>query len=200
MLEAVLRCVQALGYTIVLPASAIPGWPQDVPLPAEPAWKRDYSGSVRRLVADGVDKSQASLFVHVARPLASDAEGADRARSATEAFLYRRLETLPQTRGRFRLNAVLPIAFDGLGQMEVDLLCDDTPDTRIAVELDGDQHLADQAAYRRDRRKDLLLQENCYLVLRFLAQDVGKDLDRVLDTILRALARGSRLRSSNGTS
>ncbi len=188
MLEAVLRCVQALGYTIVLPASAISGWPRDVPLPAEPAWKRDYAGSVRRLVEDGVDTAQASLFVHVARPLASDAEGADRARSATEAFLYRRLETLPQTRGRFRLNTVLPIAFDGQGQLEVDLLCDDTPNTRIAVELDGDQHLADPAAYRRDRRKDLLLQENGYLVLRFLAQDVGKELDRVLDTILKALA------------
>ena len=104
-------------------------WPQDVPPPVEPAWKRDYSGSVLMLAQDGVDTSLASLFVHAARPLAPDAEGADRARSATEAFLYRRLETLPQTRGRFRLNAVLPIAFDGLGQLEVDLLCDDAPTT-----------------------------------------------------------------------
>ncbi len=84
---------------------------------------------------------------------------------------------------------MLPIAFDGQGQMEVDFLSDDTADTRIAVEIDGDQHLADPAAYRRDRRKDLLLQENGYLVLRFLAQDVGKELDRVQGTILRALAR-----------
>jgi hypothetical protein len=52
-----------------------------------------------------------------------------------------------------------------------------------------DQHLADPVAYRRDRRKDRLLQKNGYLVLRFLAQDVGKDLEQVLDTILRALAR-----------
>lgn len=200
MFERRCRGYEALGYTIVLPASAIPGWPQDVPLPSDPAWKRDYAGSVRRLVADGVDTAQASLFAHVARPLASDAEGADRARSATEAFLYRRLETLPQTRGRFRLNAVLPIAFDGQGQLEVDFLCDDTASTRIAVEIDGDQHLADPAAYRRDRRKDLLLQENGYLVLRFLAQDVGRELDRVLDTILKALARGSRPRSSSATS
>jgi very-short-patch-repair endonuclease len=37
--------------------------------------------------------------------------------------------------------------------------------------------------------KDLLLQESGYLVLRFLAQDVGRVLDQVLDTILRALAR-----------
>jgi len=34
-----------------------------------------------------------------------------------------------------------------------------------------------------------LLQENGYFVLRFLAEDVGKDLDAVLDAILRMLAR-----------
>jgi very-short-patch-repair endonuclease len=112
------------------------------------------------------------------------AEGADRARSATEAFIYRRLQTLPATQGRFRLNAELPIPFDNWGQMEVDLLC---TDARIAIELDGAHHLDSTEAYRRDRRKDQLLQENGYLVLRFLAEDVGKDLDMVLDTIKRAL-------------
>ena len=44
------------------------------------------------------------------------------------------------------------------------------------------------SAYRRDRRKDQLLQENGYFVLRFLAEDVGKELDMVLDAILRALS------------
>ena len=68
--------------------------------------------------------------------------------------------------------------------MEVDLLC---ADARVAIELDGAQHLADPEAYRRDRRKDQLLQENGYFVLRFLAEDVGKELDMVLDTIKRAL-------------
>jgi superfamily II DNA or RNA helicase len=34
------RGYEALGYTIQLPASAVAGWPCDVPLPAEPAWKR----------------------------------------------------------------------------------------------------------------------------------------------------------------
>ena len=33
-----------------------------------------------------------------------------------------------------------------------------------------------------------MLQENGYLVLRFLAEDVGKELDQVLDAILRALS------------
>ncbi len=161
----------------------------DVPLPADPRWKRDYGASVRRLVRDGVDVPLAGLFVDVARPVPTEADGADRARSATEAFLYRRLSTLAETRNRFRLNAELAIAFDGWSGMEVDLLCEDS---RIAVELDGPQHLADPAAYRRDRRKDRLLQENGYLVLRFLAEDVAKDLDTVLDTILRVLARRRR--------
>jgi very-short-patch-repair endonuclease len=48
--------------------------------------------------------------------------------------------------------------------------------------LDGEE------AYRRDRRKDLLLQENGYIVLRFLALDVARRLDMVLDTISRALS------------
>ncbi len=120
----------------------------------------DYAASVRRLVRDGVDTPLANLFVTAARPIPSEAEGANRARSASEAFLYRRLETLPETRGRFQMNADLPIAFDGWGRMEVDLLC---TESRVVVEVDGAQHLADPVAYRRDRRKDQLLQENGYL-------------------------------------
>ena len=180
------RGYEVIGYTILLPASAVPGWPADVVLPSDPVWKRDYSGSVRRLVRDGVDTPLASLFVHAARAIPEDAEGATRARSATESFLYRRLDTLRETKGRFRVNVALPIAFGGFGTLEVDLLC---ADARVAIELDGGQHLADPVAYRRDRRKDQLLQENGYFVLRFLAEDVGKELDAVLDAILRVLAR-----------
>jgi very-short-patch-repair endonuclease len=69
--------------------------------------------------------------------------------------------------------------------MEVDLLCERP---RLAIELDGSQHLGDPDAYRRDRRKDALLQENGYLVLRFLAEDVGKYLDQVSDAILQAMS------------
>ncbi len=140
---------------------------------------------MRRLVRDGVETPLATLFLHATRTVHADAEGVDRARSATEVFLFRRLETLAETKGRFRLNERLPVAFDG-GALEVDLLC---AEARLAIELDGAQHLSDPDAYRRDRRKDQLLQENGYFVLRFLAEDVGKDLDRVLDTILRALGR-----------
>jgi len=180
------RGYEAVGYTIVLPASAVPGWPVDVPLPADAAWKSDHAASVRRLVRDGIDAPLANLFVGAARTIPPETDGANRARSATEAFLYRRLETLAETKGRFQLNVELPIPFDGHGQMEVDLLCNDV---RIAVELDGPQHLADAVSYRRDRRKDQLLQENGYVVLRFLAEDVAKDLDGVLDVIVRSLTR-----------
>jgi very-short-patch-repair endonuclease len=178
------RGYEALGYTILLPGSALPGWPAEVPLPISPEWKRDYAASVRRLIRDGVDVPLASLFVHVARSPDDNAEGEDRARSASEAFLFRRLQTLPGTSGRFHLNVKLPIAFDGAGEMEADLLC---AQSGVVIELDGAQHLADAEAYRRDRRKDTLLQQNGYFVLRFLAEDAGKRLDQVLDTIMAAL-------------
>ena len=50
------RGYEAAGYTVLLPASAVPGWPADVPLPVDPQWKSDYAASVRRLVRDGVDR------------------------------------------------------------------------------------------------------------------------------------------------
>lgn len=180
------RCqgYEAVGYRIVLPASAIPGWPAEVPLPVDPAWKADYAGSVKRLVRDGVDMPLAHLFVQVATH--PEAEVGDRARSASERFLFRRLETLPQTKGLFQLNVKLDIPFDGWGEMEVDLICSKA---KLAIELDGEQHLSSVEAYRRDRRKDALLQENGYTVLRFLTEDVGKRLDDVLDTILRTLEK-----------
>ena len=153
-------------------------------LPIDPEWKRNYAASVRRLIRDGVETPLANLFVDAARSPSSESEGADRARSASEAFLYRRLESLPETAGRFRLNVELPIPFDTWGKMEVDFFC---ADSRMVVELDGAQHLADAEAYRRDRRRDAMLQQNGYFVLRFLAEDAGKRLDLILDTILAAL-------------
>ena len=193
------RCkgYEAIGYTILLPASACPGWPAEVLLPVDPLWKADYAASVRRLIRDGVDVPLASLFMRATSTFSPDAEGADRARSATEAFLFRRLETLRQTSGKFLLNQKIDIPFDNFGTMEVDLLCDSA---RLAIELDGNQHLGDAKAYRRDRKKDLLLQENGYLVLRFLTEDVGKYLDEILDSILHALQRRQNLNTILGAS
>jgi superfamily II DNA or RNA helicase/very-short-patch-repair endonuclease len=191
MFERRCKGYESVGYTLTVPASATPGWPAEVPLPPDPEWKHDYTATVRRLIRDGVDLPLARLFVDAVRPLPHDAVGLARARSSSESFLFRRLETLEETRGRFKLNAALSIPFDGAGRMEVDLLC---ADANVVIEIDGPQHLADVAAYRRDRRKDLLLQESGYFVLRFLAEDLGTDLDSVLDTVLRALAHRARLR------
>ncbi|MFA7344462.1 MAG: DEAD/DEAH box helicase family protein [Terrimicrobiaceae bacterium] len=180
------RCAgyEASGYSLLLPASAIPGWPPEVPLPVDPEWKRDYAASVRRLIRDGVDNELADLFVRAAISPPPGAQGIARARSASEAFLFRRLESLPATRGKFRLNARLPIPFDQQGGLEADFLSEDA---RLVVELDGPQHLADEEAWRRDRRKDALLQQHGYFILRFLATDAGKQLDLVLDSILSVL-------------
>jgi superfamily II DNA or RNA helicase/very-short-patch-repair endonuclease len=175
------RCegYEAIGYTILLPASALPGWPIEVPLPLDPQWKCDYAASVRRLIRDGVDSPLAQLFVHVARP------HHPQARSASESFLYQRLQSLAVTKDQFQLNTQLPIPFHDCGSMEVDFLC---CAANLVIELDGDQHLGDPDAYRRDRSKDVLLQERGYFILRFLTTDLAKNLDRVLDAILRALA------------
>ena len=97
------------------------------------------------------------------------------------AALYRFLQTDPYLTRHFcialtALLAVLALILTGRLYK----------DARLAIELDGAQHL-EADAYRRDRRKDALLQENGWFVLRFLAEDVGKHLDETLDTILRAL-------------
>jgi len=73
----------------------------------------------------------------------------------------------------------------------VDLMC---AEAGVVIELDGAQHLADAEAYRRDRRKDALLQQNGVFVLRFLAEDVGKYLDQVLDAILGTLVHRENTR------
>jgi very-short-patch-repair endonuclease len=183
------RGYEAVGYTILLPASAVPGWPIEAPLPIDPDWKRDYARSVQRLIRDGADVPLAQLFARATGCSMPPDKTSEGARSASEAFLFRRLQTMEGTSGKFRMNAELPIAFDGRGKMEVDFLYDAA---RLVIELDGAQHLSDPEAYRRDRRKDALLQENGYLVLRFLAEDLGKRLDEVLEAILRALANRSR--------
>jgi hypothetical protein len=145
---------------------------------------------VRRLVRDGVDCPLGNLFLHAARHFPESLEGAVRARSASEAFLYRRLETLPKARGLFRLNDRLAIPFAGFPDMEVDLAC---RRFRIAIEIDGLQHLNDIKAYRRDRSKDLLLQKAGWIVVRVLADDIVEKLDDLPDCILRLLAaRGRR--------
>jgi hypothetical protein len=66
------------------------------------------------------------------------------------------------------------------------------PKRRLGVVLGNQIYIAKQGLHPGLRNRLLrvaaLLQENDYLVLRFLTEDVGKELDLVLDTVLRALS------------
>ena len=184
MFDRRVEAYDAIGYTVRIPVTAVAGWPDDVAVPLDPAWSETYAAGARRLCADGADAQLAELFVRAA--WSAPPEGVAeilRARSAAEAFLFRRLETLPETRGRFELNAALPIPFRGGATLEVDFLC---RDARLAVELDGARHLSEES-YRRDREKDLALQRHGWLVLRLLASDAAARLGDVLDAILGLL-------------
>jgi very-short-patch-repair endonuclease len=112
------------------------------------------------------------------------------ARSALELLLYQLLVADPRTRGRFRHNQRMSFRF-GRKAAEIDLwaLAD-----RVAVEVDGPHHFASLAAYRRDRRKDVLLQRHGFFVFRVAAPDVVGAGNIVVDAIADVLAhpRGAR--------
>jgi very-short-patch-repair endonuclease len=112
------------------------------------------------------------------------------ARSAAEAALYEALEATPATAGRFQLNESLSVRF-GPAAAEVDLL---SRGDAIAIEIDGVHHFADPDCYRRDRRKDLLLQTQGFVVVRLLAEDVMRDVRSAVNAVCQVLAyrRGER--------
>jgi Protein of unknown function (DUF559) len=128
-----------------------------------------------------VESAVAALRASAAPP-ANQAED-DRAKSAAERFLFTFLESLPETAGRFELNASLDFGF-GPRPAEVDLLC---RSPRIAIELDGYFHFLASERYRRDRAKDWELQRRGFVVLRFLAEDVIPQLEVIRDRVLDAL-------------
>ncbi len=106
------------------------------------------------------------------------------ARSLAEATLFEALEATTATAGRFRLNESLAVRF-GPVAAEVDLL---SRGDRIAIEIDGVHHFADPGCYRRDRRKDLLLQTHGFVVVRLLAEDVVRDVRAAVTAVSQALA------------
>ncbi|MBQ3288933.1 MAG: DEAD/DEAH box helicase family protein [Kiritimatiellae bacterium] len=170
-----------IGYEMVMTDDSLGGWPKGVEIPVELRDDESYADSIRRLGRDGVDAETADLFVHAA--LEKAGEG-DSARSAAERFLFKFLGGLPQTMGLFTLNGRIDVPFGPNPFMEVDLLCESK---HLAVEIDGAFHFTDAEHYRRDRRKDFLLQKNGYLVLRFLAEDVTRRLAQVIDEIAAAI-------------
>ena len=124
----------------------------------------------------------------VADPPASAVDVVD-ARSAAEATLFEALEATRATAGRFELNGNLSVRF-GPVAAECDLL---SRADRIAIEIDGIHHFENLDRYRRDRRKDLLLQRQGLFVIRLLAEDVLGDPRGAVNVVCEALAyrRGS---------
>ena len=106
------------------------------------------------------------------------------ARSVAEATLFEALEGTPATAGRFALNESLSVRFGGAAA-EIDLL---SRRDGIAIEIDGVHHFADLEAYRRDRKKDLLLQAQGLFVVRVLADDVMRDARAAVNAVCQALA------------
>jgi len=144
------------------------------------------SGTLERLATIGISQELADHFADAAQSLSRPASPAenDKARSASERFLFELLESLPETAGLFALNQRLEFRH-GNAAAEADLVA---PKLKVVIELDGSYyHLSNLDAYRRDRRKDWLLQQHGYLVLRFLADDVVRHLEEILNTILAAL-------------
>ena len=123
-----------------------------------------------------------SLVARTRRTATTDDD--DLARSAAERALFEALEADPRSRGLFALNATLRVPFGGR-PLEIDL---SSPSLRVAVEVDGFFHFRDDDAYRRDRRKDFLLQREGYFVVRVLAEDVASSLNEVLATVHEAIA------------
>ena len=105
------------------------------------------------------------------------------ARSQAELFLFNVLKLAPDTHGVFRLNVRRPFLFDNQ-PMEIDIFA---VSDQIALEIDGYSHFQDPKSWRRDRLKDVLLQMNGILVLRFLAEDVVSRLERILENVRQAL-------------
>lgn len=118
-----------------------------------------------------------------AEPVGSRAED-DAARSAAERFLFEVLEATPATTGLFALNVKLDFSFGGSQAAEIDLAC---PEFKLAIEIDGYYHFLDPESYRRDRRKDLELQRRGWLVMRFLADDVGPRQEEIVAAVTSAL-------------
>jgi len=161
-------------------AAADPTHPIAVLVAADAAarWRTGRRDRLAAMVDEGWIAIADEPAAERARPANLDA------RSVAEATLFEALEATPATVGRFRLNEALSVRF-GPAAAEIDLL---SRGDRIAIEIDGFHHFADPDCYRRDRRKDLLLQTQGFLVVRLLAEDVVRDVRSAVNVVCQALA------------
>jgi very-short-patch-repair endonuclease len=89
-----------------------------------------------------------------------------------ERILWRALKELPSEGTHFRRQA--PI-----GPYVVDFFC---PAKRLIIELDGGHHNDDEIA-RRDRERQLWLEQEGYRVIRFWISEISENLTAVLERI-----------------
>ena len=153
-------------------------------------WLARRPDRVAALVAEGVvpvDRGATATPPPPRVPRAPAARDTE-ARSLAELTLFEALEATPSTTGRFQLNQAVSFHF-GPRAAEIDLL---SRQDAIAIEVDGYHHFTDRERYRRDRRKDVLLQAHGYAVLRFLADDVLADPRDAVRLVVEVLARRRR--------
>jgi hypothetical protein len=162
MFERCCRGYEALGYEIVLPASAIPGWPADVPLPSDPLWNARLC---RERAAPGARRSGPPA----GRPVSGGRPARSRRRRGCQPGAQRErgvpVSPAGDARGHAKpfspeCHAGDPVRWPGShgGRSVVRGFA------RVAVEIDGARHLGDADAYRRDRRKDRAAGERIYRV------------------------------------
>src|SRR6476660_2317801 len=89
-----------------------------------------------------------------------------------ERILWRALKELPIDGTHFRRQAPL-------GPYIVDFFC---PAGRLIIELDGGHHSDDETA-KRDRERQLWLEQEGYRVIRFWNSEIARDLTAVLKRI-----------------
>jgi very-short-patch-repair endonuclease len=191
--------VPTLDIAVAVTPEAIAGW-QPVGSPRERAMVAEglvviashhaesCAGPVGRAPVRKDEPAHASTpgAHHFANPPSQQSmTSTPRARSAAEALLFGILQARAHTRERFVLNASVTAQF-GSAPLEIDLLCESL---KLAIEVDGYHHFTDSVAYRRDRRKDVVLQELGYMVVRVLATDITDECDYVLSVIERAIAQ-----------
>jgi hypothetical protein len=173
-LEAAIRDAVARAVATPQTPIAVLGAPE-----ALAGWRRGRGDRLAAMVDEG--------WIEVVEPRTATAQGSLMqfdARSAAEATMFEALEATPATAGRFALNQSLSVRF-GSRAAEIDLL---SRGDRIAIEIDGIHHFADPDCYRRDRKKDLLLQTQGLLVVRLLAEDVLRDVRGAVNVVVQALA------------
>ena len=146
----------------------------NAPIEALMAWRHGRSDRLAAMFDEGLVRVEARVL---SEPMFD-------ARSAAEAALFEALEATASTRGRFELNGLLAVRF-GPSAAEGDLI---SRADRIAIEIDGYHHFTDPDAYRRDRRKDLLMQSQGLFVIRVLAEDVLRDARDCVSMVCQALA------------